>query len=228
MTGAPCYPVSPRACFHYSPRASPRAGSEVPDHHIQPRPAGRPPLSPAKRGAGRRSGEPSVPGALGPLAWASTRRVLRRLWQMTGNSPRAAQAAVRTRLRLGFRWGQRPRLRLRGRYGPRLRLGFRRRQRPRLRPGFRWRRRRLRPWSGRRPRWRRRVRRSRPWRLLRVRDRRWLHWFGPRRFRWYWLGRGGIVGYFAGGRYGRAGEVCWHLEMIPGRVLATRRGGSRV
>jgi len=143
-------------------------------------------------------------------------------WESSGNDRGlgAAQVAVRTRLRLRFRRRQWPRLRLRGRYGPRLRFGFRRRQRP----GFRWRCRRLRPRSGWRPRRRRRrVRRSRPWRLLRVRDRRWLHWFRPRRFRWYWLRRGGIAGYFAGGRCGRARESCWHLEMIRGRVLATRR-----
>ena len=27
-------------------------------------------------------------------------------------------------------------------------------------------------------------------------------------------------------RYGRAGELCWHLDMIPRPLLATRRGGG--
>ena len=63
-------------------------------------------------------------------------------------------------------------------------------------------------------------------RRLRVRDRRWFGWFGPRRFRRYRLRRSGIVGCFTGGRYGRAGELCWHLDMIPRRLLATRRGGG--
>ena len=59
-----------------------------------------------------------------------------------------------------------------------------------------------------------------------VRDRRWFGWFRPRRFRRYRLRRSGIVGCFTGGRYGRAGELCWHLDMIPRRLLATRRGGG--
>ena len=71
----------------------------------------------------------------------------------------------------------------------------------------------VRPRSGRRPR--RRRRRPRPWRRLRVRDRRWFGWFRRRRFRRYRHRRSGIVGCFTGGRYGRAGELCWHLDMIP-------------
>jgi len=62
----------------------------------------------------------------------------------------------------------------------------------------------------------------RPWQRVRVRDRRWFRWSGLRRFRRHGLRRGGIAGCFADGHYGRAGGLCWHLEMIPHRVPATR------
>ena len=57
-----------------------------------------------------------------------------------------------------------------------------------------------------------------------VRDRRWFRWSGPCRFRRFWLRRRGIAGCIADGHYGHAGGLCWHLEMIPRRMPATRCG----
>jgi hypothetical protein len=145
-------------------------------------------------------------------------------WLGQDRSTSRSLRPTRPWLRFGFWRGQRPRLRLGRRDGPRLRLGFRWGRW--LRSGCRWWYRRFRPRSGRRPRRRRRVRRPRPWRRVRVRDPRWFRWFGPGRFRRYWLQRDGIAGCFAGGRCGRAGGLSWHLEMIPRRVPATRRRGG--
>ena len=93
--------------------------------------------------------------------------------------------------------------------------------------GRRRRYRRLRPWSGRRPRRRRRVRRPRRWRPLLLRGRRRFHWFGPHPFRPYCLRLGGTVRYFVRGHCGSAGEICWHLGIIPLPGAGYPRDGLR-
>ena len=174
-------------------------------------------------GSPRHGRDGRAPCYLGsPLAFLSI--TARGLARGQGRSSSRSLRSARPGLRFGFGRGQRPR-RLGRRHGSwlRFRFGFWRGRR--LRPGCWWRCRRFRPWPGRRPRRRRRVRRPRPLRRVRVRvrDRRWLGWSGPCRFRRFWLGRGGIAGCLAGGR---AGGLCWHLEMIPRRMPTTRHGGG--
>ena len=55
-----------------------------------------------------------------------------------------------------------------------------------------------------------------------MRHRRRLHWSGWRRFQPWRHRPDGIAGSFAGGHGWHAGGICWHPEMIPRRVPATR------
>ena len=166
-------------------------------------------------------GPPRRAGRAGRPLPGKPSRVLSSTARGQGRSSSRSLRSARPGLRSGFGRGQRPRLRLgrRHRSWLRFRFGFWRGQR--LRPGCRGRCRRFRPWPGRRPRRRRRVRQPRLPR--RVRDRQRLGWSGPGRFRRFWLGRGGIAGCLADRR---AGGLCWHLEMIPRPMPATRHGGG--